>query len=113
MVSITQAQHILGVSRDTLYRWMRDGFIEGEQLTAGGPWHIRITDEVRRRIAGEAPDDWVGLGEAARVLGVARQTVLSRVHSGQLEAVHVNHGKRTGLRINVSGVAAGLFEITQ
>ena len=49
VVSITQAEQILGVSRVTLYRWMHDGFIDGEQLTPGGPWHIRITDELRRQ----------------------------------------------------------------
>ena len=37
VVSITKAEQILGVSRVTLYRWMHDGFIAGEQLTPGAP----------------------------------------------------------------------------
>ena len=110
VVSITKAEQILGVSRVTLYRWMRDGFINGEQLTPGGPWHIRITDEVRRRIVPEVPDGWVGLDQASKVLGVARQTVLHKVQRGELQAVHVNLGRRKGLRINVNAASPGLFD---
>jgi hypothetical protein len=32
-------------------------------------------------------------------LGVSRQTVLQRVKRGELHAVHVNRGRRKGLRI--------------
>jgi excisionase family DNA binding protein len=39
--------------------------------------------------------------EAARALGVSRQTVLQRVKHGELEAVHVMRGKQKGLRIKV------------
>ena len=98
-----KAEQILGVSRVTLYRWMHDGFINGEQLTPGGPWHIRITDELRRRIVPEVPDGWVRLDQASKILGVARQTVLHKVQRGELQAVHVNQGRRKGLRINVNG----------
>lgn len=42
-------------------------------------------------------------------LGVARQTVLNKVQRGELAAVHVTHGKRNGLRIQVEPAAAGLF----
>jgi DNA invertase Pin-like site-specific DNA recombinase/predicted DNA-binding transcriptional regulator AlpA len=112
VVSITKAEQILGVSRVTLYRWMHDGFITGEQLTPGSPWHIRITDELRRRIVPEVPDGWVNLDQAAKVLGVARQTVLHKVQRGELRAVHVNQGRRKGLRIEVNGAIPGLFETT-
>jgi len=112
VVSITRAEQILGIARNTLYRWLNDGFIEGEQLTPAGPWQIRITDELRRRIVPEVPEGWVGLDEAARTLGLARQTVLYKVQRGQLEAVHVNRGKRKGLRINVTAAAPGLFDTT-
>lgn len=110
VVSITKAERVLGVSRVTLYRWMHDGFIDGEQLTPGGPWHIRITDELRSRIVPDVPNGWVGLEQAAKALGVARQTVLHKVQRGELEAVHVNQGRRKGLRINVNAVGPGLFE---
>ena len=110
VVSITKAEQILGVSRVTLYRWMHDGFVNGEQLTPGGPWHIRITDELRSRIVPQVPDGWVGLDKASKILGVARQTVLHKVQRGELQAVHVNQGRRTGLRINVNAASPGLFD---
>ena len=112
VLSITAAERELGVSRATLYRWMRDGFLAGEQLTAGGPWHIRVTDELRRRIVPEVPDGWVSLDRAAKILGVARQTVLHKVQRGELRAVHVNRGRRKGLRIDVNAASRGLFETT-
>src|SRR5262249_17225970 len=79
VVSITKAERILGVKKTTIYRWIHDGFIEAEQLTPEGPWHIRITDEVRRRVVAEVPDGWLNLDQAAKALGVARQTVLHKV----------------------------------
>jgi transposase len=113
VVSITQAEKLLGISRVTLYRWLADGFIVGEQLTPGSPWHIRISNELRSRIVPEVPEGWVGLDQAAKALGVARQTVLHKVQRGELQAVHVNQGKRKGLRINVNEAGPGLFETTR
>ncbi len=110
VVSITKAEQILKVNRTTIYRWMREGFIEGEQLTCDGPWHIRINDEVRKRIVPEVPEGWLNLDQAARALGIARQTVLHKVQRGELKAVHVNRGKRKGLRIQVESPVAGLFD---
>jgi DNA invertase Pin-like site-specific DNA recombinase len=112
VVSLSRAVEVLKVSRVTLYRWLNDGFIEGEQLTPGGPWHIRITDELRQRIAPQVPKGWLGLEQAAKALGMARQTVLHKVQRGELQAVHVNSGRRKGLRINVNAVSPGLFETT-
>lgn len=109
VLSITAAEKMLGVNRTTLYRWLGIGFIEGEQLTPGGPWHIRITDELRGRIVPEVPDGWVTLDVAAKRLGIARQTVLHKVQRAELEAVHVARGRRKGLRINVNSVNPGLF----
>lgn len=109
VLSITAAEKELGVNRTTLYRWLADGFITGEQLTPGGPWHLRITEELRRLIGGDAPEGWVGLDEAARRLGVARQTVLQTVQRGELRSVYANRGKRKGLRIEVIETAPGLF----
>jgi DNA invertase Pin-like site-specific DNA recombinase/predicted DNA-binding transcriptional regulator AlpA/transposase len=101
VVSIAQAEALLGTSRATLYRWLADGFIPGEQPTPGAPWRIRITAELRARIAPENPHGWVGLAEAAQRLGVARQTVLDRIRRGELNAVHVNRGQRKGLAIEI------------
>ena len=58
----------------------------------------------------EAPEGWLSLDEAAKALGVARQTVLHKVQCGQLQAVHVNRGRRKGLRIQVEPDQAGLFD---
>jgi hypothetical protein len=113
VVTIYQAEKILGVDHSTIYRWLHDGFIDGEQLTPGGPWHLRITDELRQRIVPDVPDGWLRLDQAARALGVARQTVLHKVQRGELEAVHVNRGKRKGLRIKVPGDSPGLFATTK
>jgi predicted DNA-binding transcriptional regulator AlpA len=110
VVSITAAEQMLGVSRVTLYRWLRDGFIVGEQLTPQAPWRIRIDQALRDRIRPEAPEGWLGLDEAAKALGVARQTVLHKVQRGELAAVHVNRGRRKGLRIQVKPDQPGLFD---
>jgi hypothetical protein len=110
VVTVAEAERLLSVSKVTIYRWLRDGFITGEQLTAGAPWRIRINHAVRDRIVPAVPDGWVGLDEAAAILAVARQTVLHKVQRGELEAVHVNRGQRKGLRIKVSSDNAGLFD---
>jgi hypothetical protein len=35
------------------------------------------------------------------MLGVARQTVLDRIKRGELQAIHVNRGRRSGLAIEI------------
>jgi DNA invertase Pin-like site-specific DNA recombinase len=110
VVGVGPAERLLGVSKVTIYRWLREGFIGGEQLTPGGPWHLRIDDQLRSRIVPEVPEGWLGLDEAARTLGVARQTVLHKVQRGELQAVHVNRGRRKGLRIQVQHDQVGLFD---
>ena len=110
VVTITEAEKMLGVSRVTLYRWIRDGFITAEQITPGAPWRIRIDQALRDRIQPEAPEGWLGLDEAARTLGVARQTVLHKIQRSELQAVHVNRGRRKGLRIQVKPDQTGLFD---
>jgi hypothetical protein len=89
VVPICKAEQILRVSRHTLYRWLRDGFITGEQLTPGAPWHIRIDQTLRDKIRPEVPDGWLTLGAAAKTLGIACQTALHKVQRGELQAVHV------------------------
>ena len=71
---------------------------------------IRIDQALRDKIQPEAPDGWLPLDAAARTLGVARQTVLHKVQRGELTAVHVNRGRRKGLRIQVKHDQAGLFD---
>ena len=110
MATVPQAAQLLGVDKTTIYRWLRDGFITGEQLTPGAPWQIRITPALRGKIRPDATDGWLPLDQAARVLGVARQTVLHKVQRGELNAVHVTSGRRKGLRIQVEHDQPGLFD---
>jgi DNA invertase Pin-like site-specific DNA recombinase len=110
VATIAEAERILDVTKGTLYRWLRDGFITGEQLTPGAPWQIRIDQALRDKIRPEVPDGWLPLDQAAKALGVARQTVLHKVQRGELQAVHVNRGRRKGLRIQVKHEQDGLFD---
>jgi excisionase family DNA binding protein len=110
VVSITQAAAELGVGISTIYRWLADGFIAGEQLTPGAPWRIRLDDALRAKVTEHAPEGWLPLRQAAAALGVARQTVLHKVQRGELAAVHVRRGRRSGMRIQVKPGQAGLFE---
>jgi excisionase family DNA binding protein len=109
LVTIQQAAEQLGVSGATVRRWLKDGLLPGEQVTPQAPWRIRLSDDVRRRFVPDVPDGFVPLDEAARRLGVARQTVLHQVQRGERRAIHVTQGRRRGLRIEVSGQEAGLF----
>jgi excisionase family DNA binding protein len=106
--TIDQAAEQLGVTPTTIYRWLRAGLLPGEQTTPGAPWRIRLSDEIRARFVPHVPDGWLALDQAARALGVARQTVLHKVQRGELAAVQVTHGRRKGLRIQVSGGTLGL-----
>ncbi|MDH5615424.1 MAG: recombinase family protein [Acidimicrobiia bacterium] len=110
VVTADEAARILEVDRSTIYRWLKTGFITGQQLTPGAPWRIRITDQLRDKVVPEGPEGWLPLAEAAAALGVARQTVLHKVQRGELQAVHVNRGRRKGLRIQVIRGEPGLFD---
>jgi DNA invertase Pin-like site-specific DNA recombinase/predicted DNA-binding transcriptional regulator AlpA len=110
VVTVPKAAELLGVSKHTIYRWLRQGFIVGEQLTPAAPWRIRVDQALRDRIRPETPDDWLPLDQAAQTLGISRQTLLHKVQRGQLHAVHVNRGRRQGLRIQVKPDQTGLFD---
>jgi excisionase family DNA binding protein len=108
--TIEQAATELGVAQTTVYRWLTAGLLPGEQTTPHAPWRIRLTDEIRARFVPDVPAGYLPLDEAAKRLGCARQTVLHKVQRGELEAVQVTKGRRKGLRIQVSGESAGLFD---
>jgi hypothetical protein len=110
VVTIAQAASELGVSTATVHRWLREGFITGEQITPGAPWQIRLTPDLRARVCEHAPAGWLPLKQAAEALGVARQTVLHKVQRGELAAIYVHRGKRKGLRIQVTSDQPGLFD---
>ena len=110
LVNVRQAAEILGVATSTVHRWLNDGFIDGEQVTPGAPWRIRITDAFRPRFMEKAPLGYVSMFEAMQRLGVTRQTVLQRVKRGELDAIHIRAGKRKALRIKIIDNQANLFE---
>ena len=110
MVTVSKAATELGVGVGTIYRWLASGFIVGSQLTPGAPWQIRLDAERRAKVTDEAPEGWLPLDQAAKSLGVARQTVLHKVQRGELAAVHVHHGRRGSLRIQVEQGPSGLFD---
>ena len=110
VVTVPQAAALLGISKYTIYRWLRQGFITGEQLTPAAPWRIRIDQALRDKIRPQPPDGWLPLDQAATVLGIARQTVLHKVQRGELAAVLVNRGQRQGLRIQARHNQPGLFD---
>jgi excisionase family DNA binding protein len=113
VATITEAGKILGVPRITLYRWLREGFITGEQIIPGAPWHIRIDQALRDKIQSQAPDGWLPVDQAAKALGLSRTTVFQKVRDGQLPAIHVSNGQRQSLRVQVKHQAAGLFDTPQ
>jgi DNA invertase Pin-like site-specific DNA recombinase len=105
----------LGVSTSTVFRWLREGVLAGEQATPGAPWRIVLTDEVRKRLTGgDAPEGWVDLAQAARRLGLTKSHVSYLVNSGKLNAVRVTAGKRSSWRIDLSSTSydeqPGLFD---
>jgi len=112
VVPIRKAAQIFGMNTSTIHRWLAEGFIAGEQVTPGAPWQIRITEELRARIAEQAPPEYLPMLEATMKLGVSRQTVLQRVKRGELQAILVTSGRRKGLRIRVVDDQPKLFATT-
>lgn len=101
LVTIDRAAEILGIGTSTLHRYVVDGFVAGEQLTAGSPWRIRITDELKARFSNEEVDGYVSMQKAISILGVTRQTIMQRIKHGELQAICTRHGKRKELRIKI------------
>ena len=109
-MTIEQAARTLGLAPSTLHRWLNDGFIAGEQITPGAPWRIRVNDELRSRFVDSAPEGYVKMFKAMKLLGVSRQTILQRVKRGELKAVHVYRGRAKGLRIQIPAITSDLFD---
>ena len=109
VTSVHQAAAELGITASTLYRWLNDGIVPGEQITPGAPWRIRLTPSIRELVADDAPAGWVPVQVATAALGVSRQTVLQRVKRGELRAVHIRTGRRKGLRIELPAPPEALF----
>lgn len=97
-----QAAEKLGVKLVTVLRWLKDGFLSGEQAAPSAPWRIRLGQVPKLKVAERAPTGWLPPKAAAKALGVSRATVLHWVQSGKLPAVMAGRGRRSGLRIDVS-----------
>jgi len=112
LLTVKQAAAVLGTATSTIHRWLNDGFIGGEQLTPGAPWRIRLSEDLRAGFVNEAPQGYLTMYQAMRLLGVSRQTVLQRVKRGELDAIHVLRGKKKGLRIKTIPAQPMLFDVT-
>jgi len=112
LLTVKQVATALDVAASTVHRWLNDGIIAGEQLTPGAPWRIRLTDDLRARVAEEAPDGYLTMYQTMRLLGVSRQTVWQRVKRGEIEAIHVRRGRNKGLRLKPIHSQPDLFNQT-
>jgi excisionase family DNA binding protein len=110
-LTVRKAAEVLNLAPATVLRWIEDGFIPADQPTPGGPWQIRVTDDLLSRFVEKAPLSFIPMIEATKRLGVSRQTVLQRVKRGELQAVHIRLGRRKGLRIKVTDTPSDLFAV--
>ncbi len=109
-MTIEKAARALKLAPSTLHRMLNAGFIAGEQITPGAPWRIRVNDALRSHFVENAPEGYVKMFKAMKLLGVSRQTILQRVKRGELKAVHVYRGRAKGLRIQVPAALPDLLE---
>jgi DNA invertase Pin-like site-specific DNA recombinase len=86
-----RACELFGVTPGTIKRWCEVGLLRGRQMTPCAPWRVRVTEEDRRRlaVAEEAPEGWVSLQTASRVLGISQAQVFQSFGRGQLQGVRV------------------------
>ena len=105
LITLDRAAEILGIGTSTLHRYVMDGFVPAEQLTAGSPWRIRMTDELRAQFSEAEVSGYVSMKKAIFLLGVTRQTIMQRIKRGDLEAMVARHGKRKELRIKIPNEA--------
>ena len=111
-VSIHEAARQLGVCTQTIRRWLPEGLLPAEQTAPHAPWRIKLTDDVRRRFLPEVPASYVRLTDAAARTGLARQTILNQIRSGDRDAIHVTQGQRRGLRVQLHAQEQGLLPAT-
>lgn len=110
IVTVRQAAAALGVAPSTLHRHINDGLIQGEQITPGAPWRIRLGAELKARFLATPGDGFEPIRDAMDTLGLSRQAVLQRVKRGELESVHLIRGQRKGLWIKTIDQNPSLFE---
>lgn len=69
--SFSISNRLCKYSVSPIHRWLNDGFVAGEPITAGAPWRIRLTDELTGRFVETAPTGYVPMQEATKLLGVS------------------------------------------
>jgi len=106
--TVDEAARELGVNSSTVHFWLRVGLLAGRQVAPRAPWRIVLSEEVRRRLGGNAPEGWVGLAEAARRLGVGKPLVAYWVKRGKLPAIRTTVGRRPCWKIDVSSATSGV-----
>ena len=99
--SVQEAARELGVSRATVYRWVQQGFLVGEQEVPGAPLRVRLDERVRERLCERVPEDYVPHAQALRVLGVSRETMRQRIASGRYETRCIPRGPSRGLYVKL------------
>ena len=109
-VSLRQAAMLLGVAPTTLLRHLQDGLIEGEQVTAGAPWRVRLSDELRARFTNQPSDGYMSMSAVMAKLRMSRQSVLQKIKRNELQAAFVTSGRGKGICVKVTGAEPNLFE---
>ena len=74
-----QAANTLEVSTATIRRWRARRTPSRRASYPNAPWRIRLTAEIRARFVPDIPEGYLPLSEAAKRLGVARQTEARRL----------------------------------
>jgi DNA invertase Pin-like site-specific DNA recombinase len=109
-VSLPQAAATLGVAPTTLLRYLQDGLIQGEQITSGAPWRVRLSDELRARFTNQRLEGYISMFAAMARLSMSRQSVLQKIKRGELEAIFVTAGRQGGIYVKVINTQSNLFE---
>ena len=109
-MTIVEAAEQLKLPAPTLHRWITEGFLDAEQLTPGAPGRIRLTEHVRALFVDQAPDGWLAMLEATLAHKLNRETIMTSIKSGYLQAVYVRTGRRKGLRVEPPKPPQALFE---
>ncbi len=102
LMGVADVAKEIGVSDDTIYRWIREGLVPVAQPDIeGAPLRIRMTPTLRERFREAPPEGFVPLAVAMDRLGVTRQTVWERIKAGRLDSCHVTRGKTRGLYVRL------------
>jgi hypothetical protein len=84
LVSVRRAAHLLQVSPALIHVWIGHGVLAGDQRVAGSYRWVRLTEDDRRRLQGEARcTQFPSLREVARERGCTAEAVWDLVRAGE------------------------------